>query len=144
MNQTAALYILRSGASSHEVACEGRGFFPDNPPCPSLFYSVDIGMKDLVFDADAMRQRIEDTIDNLNRTQSDIADKANLGHGYLTNILKRGQMPSVEKMDALCKELNVSILWLMYGIDVPPDFHLIQDIAKRDPKKLRAVIELLK
>ena len=52
-------------------------------------------------------------------------------------------MPSVEKMDALCRELNVSILWIMYGIPLPRNFHLVQEITRRDSKKLRAILELL-
>ena len=96
-----------------------------------------------VFDASAMRSRIKEEIERQHRTQADVASKANLGHGYLTNILLRDQMPSVEKMDALCRELNVSILWIMYGIPLPRNFHLIQEIARRDSKKFRAILELL-
>lgn len=97
----------------------------------------------LKFDPDAMRQRIIDELKRQRRSQADVAEKAGLGHGYLTNILKREQMPSVDKLHALSNELGVSIAWIMYGIEVPPDFDRVLDLMNRDPKKFHALLALL-
>lgn len=100
-------------------------------------------MTKLIFDPSAMRQRIRNELEKQRRTQADVADKAGLGHGYLTNILAREQIPSVDKLDALCKELNVSIEWIMYGAEVPADFERISELMNRDPKKFYALLALM-
>ncbi|UWQ77376.1 helix-turn-helix domain-containing protein [Leisingera sp. M658] len=95
------------------------------------------------FKPDDMRQRILDEIERQGRSQADVVEKARLGHGYLTNILKRGQMPSVDKLHALCDELGVSVAWVMYGVEMPADFDRVFDLMQRDPKKFYAVLALL-
>lgn len=100
-------------------------------------------MKTPTFDPDAMRQRIRDELERQRRSQSDVAEKAGLGHGYLTNILAREQMPSVDKLHSLCKELNVSVAWVMYGVEMPPDFERVFELMKSDPKKFYALLALL-
>lgn len=52
-------------------------------------------------------------------------------------------MPSVDKLHALSNELGVSIAWIMYGIEVPPDFDRVLDLMNRDPKKFHALLALL-
>lgn len=96
-----------------------------------------------IFDPEAMRQRIRDELKRQRRSQADVVEKAELGQGYLTNILKRGQMPSVDKLHRLCDELGVSVAWIMYGLDVPPDFDRIFDLMQKDPKKFYAMLALL-
>jgi DNA-binding phage protein len=109
-----------------------------------LLATAKIGiMTRLQFDPEAMRQRILDELKRQRRSQSDVAEKAGLGHGYLTNILKRGQMPSVDKLHALANELGVSVAWIMYGVDVPPDFDRVLDLMNREPKKFHALMALL-
>lgn len=100
-------------------------------------------MKDTEFNADDMRKRLSAEIKRQKRTQAEVASSANLGHGYLTNILTRGQMPSVDKLDALCKTLGVSIAWAMYGTEIPADFEKITEAMARNPKKFYALLSLL-
>ena len=100
-------------------------------------------MKNDTFDPDAMRERIREEIKRQRRTQSDVAEAAGLGHGYLTNLLSRDQMPSVEKLHALCVELGVSIVWVMYGTNDTLDFERIIKIMGKDPRKLYALLTLL-
>ena len=97
-----------------------------------------------VFDPEAMRERILDEIKRQRRTQADVVRNADgLGHGFLTNVLQRGQMPSVDKLDALARELGVTVAWLMYGVDLPPDADKVFDLMNRNPKKLYALLALL-
>lgn len=100
-------------------------------------------MSELKFDPESMRQRIRDELKRQKRTQGDVAEQADLGHGYLTNILSRGQMPSVDKLHRLATELKVSIPWLMYGAEVPADFDRVFELMQRDPKKFYALMALL-
>lgn len=100
-------------------------------------------MTDLIFDPDAMRERIEETLTKSGRSQTDVAKKADLGHGYFTNVLKRKQMPSVDKLDKMCKELKVSMPWIIYGEEIPADFNRVLDLMNKDPKKFYALLALL-
>jgi transcriptional regulator with XRE-family HTH domain len=95
------------------------------------------------FNSEHMRTRLREAIAASGRTQKDITSSARLGHGYLTNILARNQMPSVDKLDAICQELNVSVAWVMYGVDLPPDYQEVFDAMERNPKKFRALMHLL-
>lgn len=95
------------------------------------------------FNPDAMRQRIKDELTRQRRSQADVAERAGLGHGYLTNVLTRGQMPSVDKLHALCNELDVSVAWVMYGVEMPADFDRVFGLMQRDPKKFYALLALL-
>ncbi|MFV1591176.1 helix-turn-helix transcriptional regulator [Phaeobacter sp. JH20_36] len=95
------------------------------------------------FDPEAMRQRIKDELKRQRRSQSDVVEKAGLGHGYLTNVLSRGQMPSVDKLHALCDELGVSVAWIMYGVEMPQDFDRVFDLMQKDPKRFYAMLALL-
>lgn len=96
-----------------------------------------------IFDPEAMRQRIEDELKRQRRSQADVVEKAGLGHGYLTNVLNRGQMPAVDKLHALCKELDVSVAWIMYGVHVPADFERVFELMNKDPKKFYALLSLI-
>lgn len=100
-------------------------------------------MSELTFDPESMRERIKAELKKDRRSQAEIARDAGLGHGYLTNILTRGQIPSVDKLDALCQELKVSISWIMYGEELPADFHRVHDLMRKDPKKFYALLALL-
>lgn len=96
-----------------------------------------------VFDPQAMRARLREAVDASGKSEASIVKAANLGHGYLTNILKREKMPSVEKLHRLCDELNVSVPWVMYGIDVPGGFAEVFETMERNPKKFWALLQLL-
>lgn len=100
-------------------------------------------MEKQTFDPEEMRERIRQTLKDQRRTQAEVAEKAGLGHGYLTNILARNQMPSVDKLHALASELNVSVGWLMYGEEMPADFDRIHELMQRNPKKFYALLALL-
>lgn len=95
------------------------------------------------FDPEAMRQRIDDEIRRQRRSQTDVAKSAGLGHGYLTNLLQRGQMPAVDKLHMLCNELGISITWAMYGIESPPDFERVIELMSKNPEKFEAMLTLL-
>ena len=100
-------------------------------------------MKDISFNPADMRQRIQDELSKQNRSQRSVVKAAGLGHGFLTNILVRNQIPSVDKLDALCRELNVSVYWVVYGIDFPADANRIFTLMRRNPKKFYALLDLL-
>lgn len=95
------------------------------------------------FDPAKMRERIREELKRQRRSQSEVVEAAGLGHGYLTNLLAREQMPSVDKLDALCAELGVSIAWVMYGTNVPPDLDRVIKVMSKDPKKFYALLDLL-
>ena len=95
------------------------------------------------FDVEKMRERIVDRLAELRMTQKDLEKAAGLGKGHATNILKRGQMPSVDKLDAISRALEVSIGYLMYGVDLPEDFADVFELMQKNPKKFRALLALL-
>lgn len=100
-------------------------------------------MNKLTFDPDAMKTRLIESIEKDGRSQSAIVKSAGLGHGYLTNILVRDQMPSIDKLDTLCTELGIALPWLLYGINLPPDYQRVFELMRRNPDKFYQALSLL-
>ena len=71
------------------------------------------------FNVDDMRKRLDETIQSQRRNMAEVSIAAGLSKSYLHSIIQREQVPSVEKLERICKELGVSMLWVMYGLEVP-------------------------
>lgn len=96
------------------------------------------------FDIEAMRSRIEQELDRQRRSRTEVSLASGNSKGYLTNILSRGQVPTVDRLQAICDALGVSMAYIMYGVDIPPDSNEVFDLMKRDPEKFRALVALLR
>ena len=95
------------------------------------------------FDIGSMRQRLEGALREQDRAMSEVSLASGLSASYLHNILKRGQTPAVDKLERICKELSVSMLWVMYGLDVPPGSEEVFEAMRHDPERFWALMKLL-
>lgn len=94
------------------------------------------------FDLDSMRERLEGEISRQRRSMSEVSTSAGLSPSYVRNIIKRGQIPTVDRLHAVCTELKISVPWVLYGIDLPPETSEIFDLLENDPKRFYALLEL--
>ncbi len=96
------------------------------------------------FDLAKMRQRLDDEIKKQHRSRSDVARSAGFPVGYLTNVLTREQVPTVDRLHQICEALGVSMSYIMYGVDIPAEADEVFDLMRNDPEKFRALLTLLK
>ncbi|MEP4309697.1 MAG: helix-turn-helix transcriptional regulator [Sulfitobacter sp.] len=94
------------------------------------------------FDLDKMRERLEAEIIRQRRSMTEVSLSAGYSKSYVRNIIKRDQIPSVDRLHAICEELKVSMSWVMYGLNLPPESSEIFDLLEKDPKRFYALLEL--
>ena len=101
-------------------------------------------MNDMEFYPDQMRARIREAYKELGYTNENKFEVENgLGVGYMANILRKGQLPGVDKLHLISRGLNVSVAYLMYGTDIPPHVREMLDLKDADPKKFYQILALL-
>lgn len=64
------------------------------------------------------RRRLEEAIKEDGRSARELSLALGRGPGYLFSILKDGRQPTLTNVIAICDELGVSALWLLYGVKV--------------------------
>lgn len=109
-----------------------------------LLACYNIGSMINEFDIAEMRTRLADELDRQRRSRDSVCLAAGLSAGYLTNILTRGQVPTVSKLSAICSELGVSIAYIMYGYDISPDSLEVLELLQQQPEKQDAILKLLR
>lgn len=94
-------------------------------------------------DMAAVRQRLDEEVTRQRRSRKEVSTAAGLSEGYLHNILTREQIPTVDKLDAICRSLGVSLPWIMYGVELPADYAEIFQLLEKNPKKFYALLALI-
>lgn len=89
------------------------------------------------------RTRLQAAIDKSGRSLRDISLKSGKGPGYLFSILKEGKDPTVESMVAVCSTLNVSVSYILLGVDMSKESEAILQALEGSPERRSAVLQLL-
>lgn len=91
--------------------------------------------------------RLEKAASETGRSLRDISLKAGLAHGYLHSILKTDRDPTIDNLISVCKEINVSLSYIMFGLELSAETEEISDtssvmsnIHSEDPHKRRHFI----
>ncbi|GAA4218550.1 transcriptional regulator with XRE-family HTH domain [Sagittula marina] len=96
------------------------------------------------FDIEKMRERLDVEIRRQRRSRTEVSLASGQSKGYLTNVLTRGQIPTVDRLDAICRELGLSLPYVMYGTQIPADAEEIFELMQENPERFRALLTLLK
>lgn len=96
------------------------------------------------FNLEEMRERLDAEIKRQRRSRTEVSLSSGNSKGYLTGILTRGQAPSVDRLDAICRELNVPMSWVLYGVNLPPNSEAVFDLLADNPRKFYALLDLAK
>lgn len=70
--------------------------------------------------------------------------RSNLSATAVHGIEKLGRDPGTETLAAICKTLNVSMAYIMFGLDVTPETEEILLLLQEKPAKHQAMISLLR
>lgn len=94
------------------------------------------------FKIDAMRVRLTEALKYQGRSMADVSSSAGLSKSYLHNILKRNQSPAIDKLERICRELQVSPLWVIYGLDFPDGAEEVFIAMRKEPDRFWALMKL--
>ena len=89
------------------------------------------------------RDRLQAALDKKGKSAREISLKAGKGPGYLHSILKEGKDPTVESMGAVCDALEVSVAWILLGVDMSRETEEILQAIEGYPARRDAVLQLL-
>jgi lambda repressor-like predicted transcriptional regulator len=117
-------------ADNASVSYRGRAFFPQaaNP----------LGMA-----SEAWRDRLAAEIDRQGRSMRSVSKDAGLGAGYLHGVLKDGKDMTVGNMIQVASVLDVSLVYLLLGLDVTPETVEVVQALEGNPARRKALLELL-
>ena len=109
-----------------------------------LFAKADIHcMDNSAIDIEAVRERLREAFEKSGRSMSDVSVKAGAGRGYLSSILTEGKEPGILRLSALCKELDVSVAWVVYGYNITPATEKIMARLEDNPDRQEGILKLL-
>jgi len=88
--------------------------------------------------------RLLEIIEKSGRTQKDISVEAGLGRAYLYGVCREGKEPSVENFLAICKALNVSPAFVLFGWNITEKQQELLRLLGSSDDKTEAVLTLLR
>lgn len=90
------------------------------------------------------RDRLADAIRDSGRSQRSVSLAAGLGPGYVNSLLNEGKDPTVENATRVCKELGISLSWLIYGIEMSPETEEILRLLEERPDERAGILQILR
>jgi transcriptional regulator with XRE-family HTH domain len=89
------------------------------------------------------RDRIRTTLEKSGKSMRAVSIAAGLGENYLHSVLGEGKEPSIDRLLKIADTLNISLAWLLYGIDIgPQEERLLRLYAKLPEQQRRAILDL--
>jgi transcriptional regulator with XRE-family HTH domain len=103
-------------------------------------------MKDIArMETGTWRDRLAAAIEASGKSMREISLGAGRGAGYVHSILKDGKDPTVDHLILVCEQANVSLSYIMYGIDISKEAEeILHELAAANPDQRRAMLVLLK
>jgi len=92
----------------------------------------------------AMIQRLKETLTKKGISMRAASLGAGMGEAYLANVITNGRDPQVTSLIAMCEYLDISLSWLLYGFDIPPQAEEIFQLLGENPDRTEAVLSLLR
>ena len=74
----------------------------------------------------------------------EVSIAADLNPGYLHSVIGKDQKePTVTRLARVCKVLDVSLAYVMYGVDISPETEELLHIIESRPEKRDQLLKLL-
>lgn len=87
--------------------------------------------------------RIGGAIERDGRSKRAISKAAGLGVNFVTELLKGEKTPGIDSIARLCAELNVSLPWVLTGVDMTPDaVEMLSILSRLSSDQQSAILEL--
>ena len=96
------------------------------------------------FDVTPIRNRLTEALNDSDRSMRSVSMGAGCGPSYLSGILTEGKDPSVGRLAAICKELDVSLYYIISGIEISTEteeFMYLLDSRSKSRDALRHLLD---
>lgn len=91
------------------------------------------------------RDRLAQCIKASGSSMRAISLSAGMSHSYIRSILEEGKDPTVESLAKICKEINVSLPFVLYGYDLTAEQEeFINLFSRASSADQKAILTLLK
>lgn len=91
------------------------------------------------------RDRLKVAVVASGKSPRAISLAAGRAHGYVYSLLNEGKDPTISNLSAVCRELGVSLPYILYGQDITPEGEEILDLVSgADPKVVQGVLDILR
>lgn len=90
------------------------------------------------------RNRLRDTIKEKKRSKRSISLAIKNGQGYVHSILEEGKDPTISNLMDVCRELGVSLSYVLYGFDVSDETEEILALLEGHPESRQAILQILR
>lgn len=77
------------------------------------------------------------------KSKREVSLAAGKGPGYLHSILKEGKDPGIENLIAICEKIDVSVIYVLYGMRITPQEEQLLTAIRDNPEKRKAIFSLL-
>ena len=64
------------------------------------------------------RNRLEAALEKSDRSARSVSLAIGRAPGYINTLLREDKQPSLSNLVSLCDELKISVLWLLYGVEM--------------------------
>lgn len=91
------------------------------------------------------RERLKAAVEQSGKSKRKISLAAGLGAGYVHSILSEGKDPTIDNLIAICREIDVSLSYIVYGMRVgPAEEELLALTQNASEDDLRAIVQILR
>lgn len=93
----------------------------------------------------AWRERLKAAVEDSGKSKRKISLEAGLGPGYVHSILSEGKDPTIDNLLAICREIGVSLSFIVYGMKVGPAEEELMALVQAAPEEDRqALLQILR
>lgn len=68
---------------------------------------------------------------------------AGLGPGYMHSILTEGKEPTLTRLASICEQLEVSMMYILYGIELSKETEEILSLLEANPDRRDGILKIL-
>jgi transcriptional regulator with XRE-family HTH domain len=96
-------------------------------------------------ETETWRDRLRAEIDKAGASKRSLSLKADMGAGYVHSILEDGKDPGLESLMKVCAALDVSLLRIVYGLDVTPEMEEVFHLWRQSSSETRSgIVQILR
>lgn len=95
-------------------------------------------------EAGGWRDRLAAALKRSGKSKRSVSLKANLGPGYVHSILVEGKDPTIDNLASVCREIGVSLSYVLYGVEMTPETEaIVRELERGSPARRESFLQLL-
>lgn len=95
--------------------------------------------------SESWQDRLARGIKEKRLSQRAVSLAADMGPGYVNSLIKEGKDPTIEHLMAVCKAADLSLSWVLFGIEISAETEEIMTLLEGAPEtKRESLLNLLR